>query len=364
MYRILNHKNLKALYVTPTYSLSKIVITKLHKNLVEAGVVKSFNKSDNIISFINGSEIYFRSSTNPDTIRGLSVHYVFIDEAAFMDDETWNVVRPTMNVLGKQCVMASTPRGKVGFFYQACMLGQTPNENYLYQFGHYSENPFYNVNEVEDAKKTLPENVFRQEYLAEFIDDGGSVFQNVRACQSIHSFTGYKAEGPYAIGIDLGRQADWTVVTVLNRDGKVVEIYRDNKKDWTTIIQAINLVIKKYPGATVLTETNGIGDVVFDLLRKSNPSIRPFVTTNESKNQIIEELIYAFQNETIQIPDEHLFPALNQELITYTFTYSQKTRRIIYSAMNGFHDDTVMSLALSLRAKKRNSSGGFSVLNL
>jgi phage FluMu gp28-like protein len=361
MYRALNEKKCKCLYITPTYALSKIVINKLFNNLVDSQVVKNFNKSENIISFINGSEVYFRSGTNPDNIRGLSVNYVFIDESAFLTDDVWNVTRPTMAVIGKQCVMASTPRGKSGFFFQSCQLGMAGDPNYLYLFGHFKDNPFYNKEDVEQARLVLPDNIYKQEYLAEFLDDGGSVFQNVSSCQTMHSFKGNQNEGPYSIGIDLGRQSDFTVVTVLNRFNEVVDIMRINKKDWSVIIGDINSLLRKYKGASVLCETNGIGDVVFDLLKKSNNDIRPFLTTNETKNEIIEELIHAFQTQSIQIPSQDLFPLLHQELNTYSFIYSPRTRRIIYGALNGFHDDCVMSLAIALKGKNKRS-GGFSVI--
>lgn len=361
MYRALNEKKIKCLYITPTYSLSKIVMNKLYANLVESKSVKSFNKSDNLITFVNGSEIYFRSGTNPDNIRGLSVQYVFIDESAFMLDDVWQVTRPTMAVLGKQCLMASTPRGKQGFFYQSCQMGEAGDENYLYLYGHYRDNPFYNITDVEQAKLVLPYNVYQQEYEAEFLDDGGSVFQNVNMCQDIHTYKGYLNEGPYSIGIDLGRQSDFTVVTVLNRMNEVVDVLRINQKDWSVIIGEINSILRKYPNASIYCETNGIGDVVFDLLKKSNNNIRPFLTTNESKNEIIEELILAFQLVNIHIPNKDLYPALHQELNTYTFTYSPKTRRIIYSAITGFHDDCVMSLAIALKSKNKRG-GGFSLV--
>ena len=362
MYRALNEKLCKCLYITPTYALSKIVMNKLFNNLVDAKVVKSFNKSDNIISFVNGSEIYFRSGTNPDTIRGLSVHYVFVDESAFMSDDVWNITRPTMAVLGKQCVMASTPRGKSGFFFQACQLGEAGDPNYLYLFGHYKDNPYYNKEDVEQARLVLPDSVYRQEYLAEFLDDGGSVFQNVKACQTIFSFRGNINEGPYSIGIDLGRQADYTVVSVLNKSNEIVDIMRINQKDWTLIIGDINALLRRYNGASILCETNGIGDVVFDLLKKSNNNIRPFLTTNESKNEIIEELIHAFQTQNIQIPTQELFPPLHQELQTYSFEYSPRTRRIIYGASQGFHDDCIMSLAIALKGRSKRNQGGFTVI--
>lgn len=357
MYYSLNEYNRKILYITPTYALSRIVMEKLNNNLVQSGVISSYNKSDNYIKFINGSEIHFRSATNEDTIRGLSVHYLILDEAAFMSDDVWNVARPTMAVLGIKCIMASTPRGKRGFFFQHCQLGQTDDINYLYLFGHYRDNPFYRIDEVEQAKLVMPENIYLQEYEAQFLEDGGSVFRNISNCQTIHSFKHNMNEGPYAIGIDLGRQNDYTVVTVLNKYNEVVDILRTNKQDWTVIIGDINNVLKKYPGANIFCETNGIGDVVFDLLRKSNSSIRSFTTTNESKNEIIEELIYAFQNGSISIPTQQLFQALHQELQTFSFKYSQQTRRIQYGASQLFNDDCVMSLAIALKAKQKRSMG-------
>lgn len=362
MYRSLNQSKTKCLYITPTFSLSRILMEKLYQNLVESKIIKSYNKTENIITFINGSEVHFRSGTNPNNIRGLSIHYSFIDEAAFMTDEVWQVTRPTMSVIGKQCIISSTPRGKHGFFFHTCQLGKSgTNDNYMYLYGHYSQNPFYNKEDVEQAKSILPENVFRQEYDAEFLDDGGSVFQNVKSCQTIHEFKQNINEGPYSIGIDLGRQSDFTVVTVLNRNNEVVDIMRINQKDWTQIISQITNTIRKYPQSSVLCETNGIGDVVFDLLTKTDSHIKPFLTTNESKNEIIEELIYAFQTENIQIPTEELFQPLHQELNTFTFEYSPKTRRIIYGSLQGFHDDCIISLALALKASRKKSMG-YSIL--
>jgi hypothetical protein len=146
----------------------------------------------------------------------------------------------------------------------------------------------------------------------------------------------------------------------MNKDGEIVEIYRDNKKDWSILINGIITIVKKYPQSFTYCETNGIGDVVFDLLRKALPTIRPFVTSNESKNEIIEELIHAFMTGAIKIPTEKLFGALHKELLTYTFKYSPATRKLTYNSMEGYHDDTVMSLALSLKARqKKNLSYSF-----
>ena len=352
MFYALNTKS-KLLYITPTYGLAKIVMSKLYGNLVASNVIHTFNKSDSYISFVNGSEIYFRSATSPDTIRGLAINYVFIDEAAFISDEAWNVIRPTLAVIGLKCIMASTPRGKDGFFFQHSQLGQTGDPQYLYLYGHYSDNPFYNKEDVEAAKQVLPLNVFKQEYDAEFLDDGGDVFAGLHEVPTIERFKGPASTGPYYIGVDLGRQGDYTVLTVLNRDREVIDILRVNKKDWAEIVGDIVRKVKQYPNNTTYVETNGIGDVVYDLIRKSLPFVRPFNTNNDSKNEIIENLIYAIQSRQITLPSKTLFQPLWQELETFSFKYSTHSRRILYGARTGFHDDCVMSLSIALHGAKR-----------
>lgn len=362
MSRSINIGGTKSLYLTPTYSLSRVVMNQLYQDLFPTGTIKTYNKSENYLQFTNKSEVFFRSATNPITTRGLSVHYCYLDEAGFMADDIWNVARPTLNVLGKQMVLVSTPRGKSGFFYTSCQQSQE-NPNYEYLFGNYRENPYYNKLEIEDAKLTLPENIFLQEYEGQFLEDGGSVFQNVHYCSTIDTFKNDFKGGRGSIGIDLGRQSDWTVVTVLNELNEVIEIYRDNKKNWTVLVDNINKIIKKYKGFTVLCETNGIGDVVYDLLHKENSDVRPFTTTNDSKNEIIEELILEFQKGSIKIPTQKIFPQLHSELNTFTFTYSQKTRRIMYGSMIGFHDDCVMSLALAVKANKVGKNFRFKIIS-
>lgn len=360
MFYSLNSKS-KSLYITPTYGLAKIVMSKLYSNLVASNCISTFNKSDSYISFVNGSEIYFRSATSPDTIRGLSINYAYIDEAAFISDDAWNVIRPTLAVIGQKCIMASTPKGKDGFFFQHSQLGQTGDPQYLYLFGHYTDNPFYNKEDVEAARQVLPLNIFKQEYDAEFLDDGGDVFSGLSSVPTIEHFKHNNNEGPYYIGVDLGKQGDYTVASVLNRNREIVDILRINKKDWTEIVGDVVRLIKSYPNQTVYVETNGIGDVVYDLIRKSVPLVKPFITTNDTKNDIIESLIYAIQSRQITLPSKTLFPALWQELETFSFKYSSASRRIIYGARTGFKDDTIMSLAMANFASRRPAGINYTI---
>jgi hypothetical protein len=95
--------------------------------------------------------------------------YGVIDEAAFCKDEAWTeAIRPVFMVRGKKVLFISTPKGK-NWFYNLFQLGVSEdNKQYAAYTGSSYDTPYIDPTEIEDAKKTLPENVFQQEYLAKF----------------------------------------------------------------------------------------------------------------------------------------------------------------------------------------------------
>lgn len=356
LYWSMNEPQTKLLYVTPVYQLSRNIYNQIVQGLEKTNTIQEKFKNELFIKFINGSTIEFRSSTNYDNIRGGSYNYVICDEFSYMEPEAWlQSIRQTMNVIGKQALLISTPRGK-NLFYQLAEMGKNPEfKDYSYNFGHYSENPLYNEQEVIDAKKTLPDNIYKQEYEAVFLDDGGSVFQNIQSVSTIYKFE--KKGNKFYAGLDLGRIQDYTVLTILNEMGEVQEIYRRNKIDWTTITKDVLYILKKY-NAQCYVEVNSIGDVIYENLSKDYKKLTPFFTSSSSKNDLIEQLIMSFNTKSITIPHKELFPQLHHELNTFSFTYSPKARKIVYGAMNGFHDDTVISLALANKCYKDKKQMG------
>ena len=150
---------------------------------------------------------------------------------------------------------------------------------------------------------------------------------------------------------------DWTVATFMDQDGKIIEIYRNNMQEWSTMVNEMLTLIKKW-NATVLVEVNSIGDVIFEQLKKQWQNTHPFVTSNKSKNDIIEALAVDLHDGRVVIPHQDIFEALWFELDIFEYEYSPKSRMIRYNAPNGFHDDTVMSLAISNECRKKKSSIG------
>lgn len=349
----LETNNSLTMFVAPIYAQSKKVFEELTKLLDGTELTTSINKSELEISFINGSKIIFKSAEREQNLRGYTLDYLVIDEAAFTKDNVWKeVLRPTVLVKGKKVLLISTPKGR-NWFYEMAMRGL--NEDYpqykTFQATSF-DTPYITKEELEEAKNTLPEHIYRQEILAEFIDDGGSVFNNLNQHSTITQYPKLNKDEKYYGGLDFGRQNDYTVLTIINSKGEVVYHYRERQKSWDIIISELTNILKQY-NPIVFAETNGIGDVLYDNLKKKYSKIHPFTTTNDSKQNLIEDLIMSFNEGKVKIPTKELNPSLIQELSVFTYEYSTRTRKIKYNAPNGFHDDCVISLALSYHSFKK-----------
>jgi hypothetical protein len=355
LYWAINNRPCKILWVSPVYSQTNKVQKELNEAIKNSNIVETCNYSESYIKLRTGSEIYFRSAERFDNIRGYTFDYAIIDEAAYIKEEAWTTaIKPTLAVRGKKVLFLSTPKGK-NWFYNLYQIGLSDdNTNYKSYKGSSYDTPFINDEEIEDAKKTLPKNIFRQEYLAEFLEGGGEVFSNIDNNTYDQWPTTYDK---IYCGIDLGKQEDYTVATFVDKNGNTVEIYRNNRTEWNTLINDLSALINKY-NATTLIEVNSIGDVIYEQLKKKVKSIEPFVTSNKSKLEIIEGLILDFNENNIKIPSKKLFSPLYDELGYFTYEYNPKSRSIKYGHPNGLHDDCIISLALANYCRKTQSTKG------
>jgi phage terminase large subunit len=362
LYYAINNKNTMTMFCEPTHAQAKRVYEEIVNAIVISGVIKNHNSSDRVINLINGSKILFTGIDNPDALRGNSVHYMILDEFAFYSEYAWKqVLKPMLNVTGRQCIFVSTPKGKHNIFYEVSAKGMDEEfPNYKYFHGDYRENPYSQLSEIEDAKLTLPDFVFRQEYLAEFIDNNEDLFVNVKDISTIETFGNIQGSTSFYGGLDLGRKDDSTVLFIIDNNGKVVDVYRDRHKSWDTIVTNIVNLLRKYK-AKCYIEVNNVGDVIYEMVKKQYSSVYEFQTSNSSKQILIENLIVAFQNKEIQIPTPTLFKALHDEIGTFTYDYNPRSRTIRYGHENGFHDDTIDSLALAVLCKKEKSNNTFKI---
>lgn len=355
LYWSINDPGCMIFFCSPTYAQAKKVLEDLHNAIVNSGIVQSYNKSDVTLKLKNGSTIMFKSTEREDSLRGYTGSYMVVDEAAYHGEEVWSaVLKPIMLVKGKKVLFISTPRGN-NWFKKLYDQGQDSEQlDYASCRMHYTENPHLDLKELEEARRSLPEHIFSAEYEGSFTESGQTVFSDTAPNQ----FTAWpQPRGKVYCGIDLGRANDFTVATFMDAEGGVVDIYRDNLQDWSKMVEQMIIRIKKW-NATVAVEVNSIGDVIFEQIKKQWQNTHPFVTTNKSKNDIIEGLAVDLNNLEIKIPNAELFSALPFELSIYEYDYSPKTRTIRYNAPPSFHDDTVMSLAISNWCRKTQQTVG------
>ena len=158
----------------------------------------------------------------------------------------------------------------------------------------------------------------------------------------------------YYGGVDIGRADDYTVLTIINEYNQTVFCERWRQDEWTKIIDNVANVIIKYQAKTYV-EVNNQGDVFFEMLQKKcKRLVDPFITTSKTKPILIEDLAVLFEQKDISILDINW---LIDELEAFTYIYNQTTRNVQYSAPQGVHDDSVISLALAIQARKHLSLG-------
>lgn len=330
-------------WVSPIYRQASKVFDEVIKAFAKTnGVIERKDSTDLSITFVNGSTIQFFSAERYDNIRGFTFDYLVCDEFAFMDEKAWSeVLRATVLVKGKKVLLISTPKGK-NHFYNLYNLEHVNNQYKSFKMTSY-DNPLITPSEIDDARLTLPQHVFEQEYLAEFIDGGAGVFKNILINDTPNISSNYYA------GVDLGRADDYSVVTIFNQEGQMVTSERFRQESWDMIITKLCNVINRY-NAIALVEVNSIGDALLEQIRRqSNNMVSPFVTTSKSKQDIIERLVLATQQGNVTFKN---IDWLKKEFDVFGWEYNIKTRAIKYSAPVGFHDDGVMATAIAYECLK------------
>jgi hypothetical protein len=317
-------------YITPTYQLGKIFFKEIVDLLPLE--IYSKNESDLVITFITGGSIRFFTGERLDNLRGLKFHLAVIDEASFipnLEDGWLNSIRPTLTDYKGKAIFLSTPKGNNYFF---SLFSKAEPDWQSFKFTTY-DNPYIDPNEIDDARKQLPEVVFEQEYMANPAENAANPFgsQYIRNC--IHPVTTMPI---VAYGIDLAKSVDWTVIVGLDEDGNVAYFDRF-QMDWHNTKQTI----LRLPKCPILVDSTGVGDPILEDLQREGVMIQGLKFTSSSKQQLMEGLQAAIHQRKIGYPDG----IISQELEVFEYQYT--ATGVKYSAPSGFHDDAVMALALA-----------------
>ncbi|WP_163320678.1 terminase large subunit domain-containing protein [Dysgonomonas sp. 520] len=377
LYDALSIPNNKIGFLTPTYKLASELFNLLYAALGESfpyylSKAKGANSSSLKFRFSNGSSIEFHSFiTQPENLRGLTFTEMYVDEFCLMEQSVYNAIVKPITLTCTRVVYMSTPRGKSHFSHKIYLWGlRDEYKNYKsFHFDIYS-NPLIPIDEVELIKESMPELIFRQEILAEWIeDDLTALFKNVD--EVITNIDNIPVKRLYG-GLDVGKQ-DSTVLSISDEDNNVKFIYRFNNQDYNLIVEQVIQKLKYHNVVSCICETNGVGSPVFDMLKSSakrnvcRTQLKEWYQLNRNKNYIIEQLIILFQNRDIKISNAiECLEQLKLELKNFGMEFNPKTRTIRYCAKGGYHDDIILSLAMCMEAVKQKSSNtlSYTVVNM
>jgi hypothetical protein len=329
-------------WVAPIRAQAKMVFRRLTRMLSTR--VYRAHETDLTVTLRNGAVVCFKSGDHPDGLYGEDVYAAVIDEATRMKEEAWHAVRSTVTATEGPIRVIGNVKGRRNWAYQLARQAEqgAPQMAYAKMTCYDAvEVGFLSAQEVEDARRQLPDAVFRELYLAEPSDEAGNPFglTAIRACMAPLS-----RKPPQVWGWDLAKSIDWTVGIALDAHGCVARLERF-QQPWEETMTAI---LRATGSAAALVDSTGVGDPVLDGLQRrargKGAVFEGVKFTALTKQQLMEGLAVAIQQQRIRFPDGVIVHEL--EMFEYEYTRTG----VHYAAPAGFHDDAVCALALALSA--------------
>ena len=338
--------------------------------------VKVWNKGD--VELENNSKV-LTAATTAAAIRGKSVNWLYIDEAAIIPnniaDEFFTSVYPTISA-GEttKILLTSTPLGYNHFwkFWNESVEGVNGFEN---MFIPYYEIPGRDEKWLGEQKQLLGDVKFNQEVMCEFLGSTNTLINaqtiaRLSTKDPLYTKSGLDIyEEPqeghfYAMTVDTSRGiggdfSAFIVADITKMPYKVVAKYRDNKVAPMLYPDIIGKVGKDYNDAFILVEVNDIGQQVAEILHQEveyenmlstvTEQARQYVSPGFGKatkhgvttsKQVKRQGCFTFKSlieeQKLLVFDEHIIHEIS------TFTEKGNT----YQADEGYHDDLVMCLVL------------------
>ena len=348
------------IWAAPTFRQCGFGWREMQKMLAGCGSAAKWNKAEMWVGLPGGGRVTFRSMDTPKESEGDTADGIVVDEAPLCTAQAFEqTLRPMVSDTGGWMILAGTPAGMTWYWRNHCdakneedsqswncpTLGAKITPEGLIRAPHPLENPEFSFRELQRLFRTMPERVFREHYLAEFVSDLGGVFRKVRGAVDGRVYQEGAIEGhSYIIGVDWARINDFTVFAVVDTTiGALVNVDRFNMVDQQLQIERLKGLYLRFPHATIVAEQNAIGMPAIDEANAAGVPVMPFQMQVGSKNHIMNALAAAFEQERIAILDDE---AVINELIAYE-QERLPNGLFRFSAPEGCHDDCCVALAIA-----------------
>jgi hypothetical protein len=340
-------------WIAPTFVQAKIAYNRVKAQFEGDRSLLKFNETNLIITLATGVQMHFKTAEKPDNLYGDDVYAFVFDEFTRARETAWYALRSTITSTGGKGKFIGNAKSKKNWGYKLAMkakAGNDPDYKFFKITAYDAANcgmmtkdgrPF--IEEIEAAKRDLPESVFNELYLAEASEDGSNPFGLKYIAAACVPTLSTLPSCTY--GIDVANKFDSTSIIGLDRNGFMSHYHNFTRTGWPHVIGTI----KSLPKVPMAQDSTGVGDPVLADVQQTNELIEGVIFTQQGKQRLMEALAVALQSRKIIIADDgdvangtgKLRHQLEQFEITYTRT------GVVYSAPEGEHDDDVMALALA-----------------
>lgn len=336
------------MYIAPTLGQARTIIWDLLHDLGRP-VIKSSHINNLEITLVNGRKILVRGADNPDSLRGVSLTYVVLDECAFIKQEIWEkVIRAALSDKKGRALFISTPSGR-NWFYDVYKLGKEETDE-EWKSWHFTtqDNETIDPKEIEAAKRTLSSFAFKQEYLSSFDTSGSDIFKEHWIKKGPEP-----RDGSYIIAIDLAgfedisdgsqnkKRLDESAIAIVKvtDDGtwwvnKIEHGRWDIKDTCMRILKNIKEFQPLSVGIERGTAKNAALTILQDMMRQYNTYAHIQTLTHGNKKKT-DRIIWALQGRM-----EHGKVILNEDE-----QWADFEDQLLMFPTKGVHDDLVDSLA-------------------
>jgi phage FluMu gp28-like protein len=368
---------LRAIWFALTYqkTLTLIVAPTLRQSMIVSDRIQDFLSSlprdrekllvDRVqrttIRFKNGSRI-IALPNNPQMLRGYTAHQVITDESAFFKEDElvfYSVLYPMLSTTDGILIASSTPWGKKSVFYRFC---QSPDfKKYVVTCEDALRSGLGTQKGIDDTKALIPLERFQCEYMAEFIEDVDtwltqSLIVNCIDSQLITYDFHAQPSGEFYVGVDFGKEQDFSVVLVLEKHGSILRVVHVHRfplhTEYASVIGYVKSMQDRWRNIrAVYCDITGVGSyIVEDMVRSGILGVTGVTFTVKSKEEMATILREKMRNGEVKIP---YIPTKRLEDIDLTAELNvekyqlMKTGHIQFSHSVDSHDDVFWSCCLA-----------------
>lgn len=237
-------------YLAPTYKMARgIVWKKLKNKLADLNWIQKTNETELSIVLRNGSTITLKGADNYDSLRGVGLDFIVLDEFADISPDAWyEVLRPTLSDKQGRALFIGTPKGIGNWAYEIY-------QNTLEDPSAWSSYSFTTIEggnvleeEIESARRDLDERTFRQEYLATFETFSGRIYYAFDRAANVRKYEGNTPDVIY-VGMDFNIDPMSAVIAV--RSGDTLHIIDEVRLFSSNTKEMVDEIKQRFPKSKV-----------------------------------------------------------------------------------------------------------------